>query len=108
MLHWPSVAFPAVVFLIATASKRLFTTYHGLYTPYTTHRARHSPARTTLDVNLTTVPVAMGLDVDAYPEAPQELELQQVHVYIRHGQYHLLVRIRIHAAQANARPYLRA
>ncbi|KZV84235.1 phosphoglycerate mutase-like protein [Exidia glandulosa HHB12029] len=28
----------------------------------------------------------MGLDVDAYPEAPQQLELQQVHLFIRHGE----------------------
>ena len=25
------------------------------------------------------------IDVDAYPEAPSELELKQVHVYFRHG-----------------------
>ena len=25
------------------------------------------------------------IDVDAYPEIPSELELQQVHVYFRHG-----------------------
>ncbi|EJD54828.1 phosphoglycerate mutase-like protein [Auricularia subglabra TFB-10046 SS5] len=28
----------------------------------------------------------MALDVEAYPAAPQELELQQVHVYVRHGE----------------------
>ena len=27
------------------------------------------------------------LDVDGYPIAPQDLELEQVHVYVRHGEY---------------------
>ena len=30
-------------------------------------------------------PGALPLDVDGYPVAPPELELEQVHLYIRHG-----------------------
>ncbi len=30
-------------------------------------------------------PGSVPLDVDGYPLAPLELELQQVHVYVRHG-----------------------
>ena len=30
-------------------------------------------------------PGARPLDVDGYPLAPPELELEQVHVYVRHG-----------------------
>ena len=30
-------------------------------------------------------PGAVPLDVDGYPVAPPELELEQVHLYVRHG-----------------------
>jgi hypothetical protein len=39
----------------------------------------------TLDT-LDTFPLAMGLDVDSYPPTPSGLSLEQVHVYIRHGE----------------------
>ena len=35
---------------------------------------------------LATQPVYMGLDVDSYPPTPSGLSLEQVHIYIRHGQ----------------------
>jgi len=35
---------------------------------------------------LATLSVSMGLDVDSYPPTPSRLSLEQVHVYIRHGQ----------------------
>jgi len=33
-----------------------------------------------------TQPVSMGLDVDSYPPSPGGLSLEQVHIYIRHGE----------------------
>ena len=30
--------------------------------------------------------VSMGLDVDSYPPSPRGLSLEQVHIYIRHGE----------------------
>lgn len=35
---------------------------------------------------LATLPVSMGLDIDSYPPTPSGLSLEQVHVYIRHGE----------------------
>lgn len=35
---------------------------------------------------LATLPVSMGLDIDSYPPTPSNLSLEQVHVYIRHGE----------------------
>ena len=29
----------------------------------------------------------VGLDVEKYPVAPEGLELEQVHVYVRHGEW---------------------
>ena len=43
---------------------------------------------------LATQPVSMGLDVNSYPPTPSGLSLEQVHVYIRHGEpllVHLLL-----------------
>jgi acid phosphatase len=36
---------------------------------------------------LTARPPQAPLDVDGYPVAPEGLELEQVHIYIRHGRY---------------------
>lgn len=35
-------------------------------------------------------PGAIPLDVHGYPLAPPELQLEQVHVYVRHGEHKLL------------------
>ena len=35
---------------------------------------------------LATQAVSMGLDVDSYPPSPSGLSLEQVHIYIRHGE----------------------
>ena len=32
-------------------------------------------------------PGALPLDVEGYPVAPPELELEQVHIYVRHGKF---------------------
>ena len=32
-------------------------------------------------------PGALPLEVDGYPVAPPELQLEQVHIYVRHGKY---------------------
>lgn len=48
-----------------------------------------SPASTVAEdaypAHLESHPGAKPLDVDAYPVAPPGLELEQVHVYVRHG-----------------------
>lgn len=36
---------------------------------------------------LASQPVSMGLDIDSYPPTPSGLSLEQVHVYIRHGEH---------------------
>ena len=43
------------------------------------------------------------LDVERYPIAPSELALEQVHIYVRHGEHsHPLVQAHLHIPQANA------
>jgi len=39
-----------------------------------------------LPLDLATLSVSMGLDVDSYPPTPSGLSLEQAHIYIRHGQ----------------------
>ncbi|KAL4254370.1 Histidine phosphatase superfamily protein [Abortiporus biennis] len=45
-------------------------------------------------------PGALTLDVDGYPTAPSELELQQVHVFVRHGE-RTPVGVRLNTPPAN-------
>lgn len=47
----------------------------------------HSPDMPTLPSTQKFTPREQPFDVDSYPLAPDGLVLEQVHVYVRHGQY---------------------
>jgi len=94
-LHWPSVFLTCAAFILAGILKSALTTSNTPYaltllhitTPVVVYPSTAPAAYSAANP----APTPMALDVEAYPVAPEELELRQVHVYVRHGEYEIVV-----------------